>query len=799
MPSGRARIGTLPTQLPPGCDFSHAQPGSRCRRQGFGFRVPGVAPGAPATPAFRGYTSLMDPFSERYALTGELGRGGMAVVHRGRDLRHGRDVAVKVILPTVAESLGSERFLREVETAARLQHPHIVPVFDSGSADGQLFFVMPLIEGESLRGLVDREGRLDVAEAVRIVREVADALEYAHEQGVVHRDLKPENILMSRGHALLADFGIARVAGAAPDQPALTQVGTSLGTPAYMSPELAAGERDVGPTSDIYALGSMLFELLTGRPPFTGQSYGALLAQRLTTDAPRVRSLRAEVPAALDDAIAQSLNREPTRRFATARAFADALIDSTGSNPLVVPDRVGDRSIAVLPFDNLSPDPGDAYLADGLTEELTADLSRVNAIRVIARNSAAAARARTGDLKEIARILDVRYLLEGSVRRAGPQLRITAQLIDGTTDAHLWADKYGGTMDDVFGMQERISRSIVGELRARLTPEEEANRAAPVTDAETYELYLRAKHMLGQSLMRMPEATPLLEEVMRRDPSFGPAYVALGTPLVVCTFFGYIAPKAAWVRIQELADRALAVSPRSGAAHELQAAVTLFRDWDWAGAARLYERARELEPGAGFDHVLYAFFLAFQRQHTEAIRIAREGRRLDPLSILSFLTESVMLGYADDFDAALPLALKPIELDPQFPEGYHIAGYMRLGRHEYAEAEAVLRRAVELSHRAAWPMAKWGCSLVGLGRKDEARAVLAELEQRALTDPTICAPAVATLHLHLGDHPAFYRWLERGLEERDPFSLALHAEYLWTAARHEREYQTLIRRVGLEG
>jgi serine/threonine-protein kinase len=697
----------------------------------------------------------------------------------------------------VAESLGAERFLREIETAARLQHPHIVPVFDSGSVDGQLFFVMPLIEGESLRALLDREGSLDVAEAVRIVREVADALEYAHAQGVVHRDLKPENILMSRGHALLADFGIARVAGAGSDQPALTQAGTSLGTPTYMSPELAAGESDVGPSSDIYALGSILFELLTGTPPFTGNNYGALLVKRFTTDAPRVRTLRAEVPASLDDTIARSLLREPAQRFASARDFADALLGGTGIHQVVAPDRVGDRSIVVLPFDNLSPDPGDAYLADGLTEELTADLSRINAIRVIARNSAAAARARTGDLKEIARILDVRYLLEGSVRRAGQQLRITAQLIDGTTDAHLWADKYGGTMEDVFEMQERISRSIVGELRARLTPEEEAHRVGPVTDAETYELYLRAKHMLGQSLLRMPEATPLLEEAMRRDPSFGPAYVALGTPLVLCAFFGYIAPKAAWVKIQALADRALAVSPRSGAAHELQAAVTLFRDWDWAGAARLYQRARELEPGAGFDHVIYAFFLAFQRQTAEAVQIAREGRRLDPLNILSFLTESVMLSYAGDFDAALPLALKPIELDPQFPEGYHIAGYIHLGRQEYPEAVAALQRAAELSHRAAWPMAKWGCALVGMGRTEDARALLDELEQRALTDPTICAPAVATLHLHLGDHAAFYRWLQRGLDERDPFSLALHGEYLWDAARHEPEFHAVLRQVGL--
>jgi serine/threonine protein kinase len=733
---------------------------------------------------------------ERYTLSSELGRGGMATVHRAHDARHGRDVAVKVMLPSVAESLGAERFLREIETAARLQHPHIVPVFDSGNIDGQLFFVMPLIEGESLRAKLQREGRLDAEEAVRIVREVADALEYAHSEGVVHRDLKPENILMSRGHALLADFGIARASKTC-DDVALTQAGVSLGTPAYMSPELAAGETDVGPASDVYALGCILFELLTGQPPFTGATYQAILVKRFTTDPPRVRSVRSDVPQVYDDAIARSLERDPANRTATARAFADALAAGAAPRAAATHDTtVGDRSIVVLPFDNLSPDPNDAYLADGLTEELIADLSRVKALRVIARNSSAAAYQRTKDLKEISRILDVRYLLEGSVRRAGRQLRITAQLIDGTTDAHLWAEKYGGTIDEVFEMQERISRSIVEELRARLTPQEELGRAGPVTDPETYELYLRAKHMLGQSLMRVPDATPLLEEVMRRDPKFAPAYTALGAPLFLFAMFNYVAPKAAWEQIQSLADKALAANPRSGPAHELLAAVATYRDWNWAEAKRLYARAAELEPGAGVDRFLYAFFLAFSGDVEGALQSARLGRRLDPLNFLGFLTESVMLAYLGDFDAALPLAMRPIELDPQFPEGYHIAGWIHLGMKDYARAAELLAPAVDLSRRGAWPMAKLGCALVGLGRHDAARALLAELEQRA-HEATMSAAAVATLHLHLGDHAVFYRWMNRGIDERDPFALSLGSEFLWDPARHEPEFQSLLRRVGL--
>ncbi len=738
----------------------------------------------------------MSQLGDRYTLTTEIGRGGMAVVHRARDARHGRDVAVKVMLPAVAASVGADRFLREIETAARLQHPHIVPVFDSGSADGQLFFVMPLIAGEPLRAKLDREGPLDVAEAVRIVREVADALEYAHAEGIVHRDLKPENILMSRGHALLADFGIARAADA-DDRTLLTQAGTSLGTPTYMSPELISGEGDVGPPSDVYALACILFELLTGTPPFTGPTVQAILVKRFTTDPPRARSLRPDVPPALDDAIDRALERDAARRTASAQAFSDALAGALAPAGAAVRETQGDRSIVVLPFDNLSPDPNDAYLADGLTEELIADLSRVRALRVIARNSATAARQRTGDLKEISRMLDVRYLLEGSVRRAGSQLRITAQLIDGTTDAHVWADKYGGTMDDVFAMQERISRCIVDELRARLTDNEAADRGAPVTDPETYEMYLRARHMLGQSLMRMPEATPLLEACIARDPDFVPAYCALGAPLVFCAFFNIIEPKAAWTRIQELADRALAVNPRSGPAHELLAAVVTYRDCNWPEARRLYHRATELEPGAGFDRFLYAFFLAFSGDVEGGLRVAREGRRLDPLNVMAFLTESVMLAYAGDYDAALPLAERPIELDPQFPEGYHIKGYVLLGMRDYAAAAACLEQAVELSHRGAWQTAKLGCALVGLGRQAEARALLEELEERAATDTTLSQSAIATLRLHLGDHDGFYAWMHRGIDAGDPFALALSREYLWDAARHEPAFHELLRRVNL--
>jgi len=733
----------------------------------------------------------------RYEIIEELGRGGMATVHRARDRRHGRDVAVKVMLPDIARSIGARRFLSEIEIVARLQHPQIVPVFDSGDTEGQLYFVMPLIEGESLRSKLDREKRIDVEEAVRLVREIAEALGYAHGAGVVHRDLKPENILLSRGHALLADFGVARAAHAElseQDTQIQTQADTMMGTPTYMSPEQASGEREIGPASDVYSLGCVLFELLTGEPPFGGSTVQEILVKRVTAEAPRARSLRVDVPEACDAAVARALAREQSRRFAGALDFADALGQSLAPSTSSELNMVGDRSIAVVPFDNMSPEPNDAYLADGLTEELIADLSKVQALRVIARNSSAAARQRTGDLKEIARILDVRYLLEGSVRRAGTQLRITAQLIDGTTDSHLWADKYAGSMDDVFEMQERISRTIVEELRVRL--EDAEPRSAPVTDVETYELYLRARHLAGESVMKMPKAMECLEEALQRDPSFAPACCAMGALFVQAAFFGYTHPRPAWDRVKQLADQAIALDPRSGAAHELLASVAIYRDHDWEEARRLYSRAAELAPGLGFDRFFHAWFLAFSGQVAEGTREAQAGRILDPLSYFGQVTESALHLYAGEWDESLRITNKLIDVAPEFPEGYHVKGYMLLVREQYEEALSVLEKAVATSNRASWPVAKVGCALAALGREAEARKLLDELHNRVEEEP-ISPAAVATLSLYLGDREAFYHWVNRSLEECDPFAMAIQRERLWDSARSEPEFRDLVRRVGL--
>ncbi len=404
-------------------------------------------------------------FGDRYLIERELGRGGMAVVYLARDRKHERPVALKVLQPELCHSLQSERFLREIKLAASLTHPHIVPVYDSGSHDGQLYYVMAYIEGESLRARLNREGRLPLEEALKIAREVADALDYAHTRGVIHRDIKPENVLLGSGHALVADFGIARAISEAEASEATA--GHILGTPDYMSPEQISRDVELDGRTDIYSLGCLLFEALAGKPPFGGLTVRSVMLRRLVDPAPSLRSIDGRIPPAIDAAVSRALETEPRDRFASAAEFGAALQPGA---ILAAPqatrassakqETAPEASVAVLPFANLSSDPETEYFSDGMTEEIINALSQVPTLRVAARTSAFAFKGKSVDAREIGERLRVRTLLEGSVRKAGDQVRVTAQLINAADGYHLWSQSYDRKLADVFAVQDELARAI---------------------------------------------------------------------------------------------------------------------------------------------------------------------------------------------------------------------------------------------------------------------------------------------------------------------------------------------------
>jgi len=454
---------------------------------------------------------LQGALAGRYRLEREVGRGGMATVHLAQDLKHRRPVAVKVLHPELAVNVGADRFLREIDIAAGLNHPHILTLIDSGNADGLLYYVMPFVEGESLRGRLARDGRLPITEAVELTRKVATALAYAHARGVVHRDIKPENIMLHEGEPMVTDFGIARAVSG--EGESLTQTGMSLGTPAYMSPEQASGEHEIDGRSDIYSLGCVLYEMLAGEPPFTGPSVQAIIVRRFTEPARSVRALRPEVPELVDRALLRALARAPEERFAAAAQLAQALAPATpvrtppdGAPTIVTASHRAARSIAVLPFADMSPAKDQDYFCEGIAEEIINALAKIDALQVASRSSAFGYKGKNQDIRQVGEQLNVATVMEGSVRKAGNRLRITAQLINVTDGYHLWSERYDRELEDVFAVQDEIAANIVKALRLVLTDEQRRAIERPQTgNVEAYEFYLRGRQFFYQ----FREGTPV--------------------------------------------------------------------------------------------------------------------------------------------------------------------------------------------------------------------------------------------------------------------------------------------------
>src|SRR5881296_600270 len=386
---------------------------------------------------------------DRYAIDRELGRGGMATVYVAQDRRHAREVAIKVLRPDVAAAIGAERFLREIAIAARLTHPHVLPLIDSGQAEGSLYYVMPYVRGETLRERLVREQRFALKDALRIARELGAGLDYAHREGFVHRDVKPENVLLADGHAVRANFQ----AGGEH----VTEVGLAIGTPEYMSPEQAAGDRELDGRCDEYALACVVYEMLAGEPPFSGDSARAIVAKHLSEPPAPLRARRPDAPAAVEQALARALAKPPADRFASVAEFTAALEET---RPGAAPSLVGrTRSIAVLPFVNASADPDNEYLSDGISDELINALTKVDGLRIASRTSAFALKGKAQDIRAIGALLGVSAVLAGTVRKSGARLRITAQLAAADDGRTLWSERYDRTLDDVFAIQDEIANT----------------------------------------------------------------------------------------------------------------------------------------------------------------------------------------------------------------------------------------------------------------------------------------------------------------------------------------------------
>ncbi len=731
---------------------------------------------------------LVAAIADRYVVERRLGEGGMAIVYLARDVRHDRRVALKVLRPEIGAVLGAERFLAEIKVTASLQHPNVTPLFDSGEAGGLLFYVMPFVEGESLRDRLARDRQLPLDEALHIAREIADALGYAHSLGVVHRDVKPENVLLAGGHALVADFGIARAVSAA-GGPRVTETGLAIGTPAYMSPEQAMAEPQLDGRSDQYSLACVLYEMLAGAPPYTGPTAQAILARRLADPMPSLRAVRDTVPDLVEGAIRRALARAPADRFATVTAFADAL-----SAPATVQPRP--RSVAVLPFVSLSADPENEYFADGITEDVIAQLSKIRALKVISRTSVMPFKGRQQGLREIAARLQVAALLEGSVRRAGDRVRIVAQLIDAGTDQHLWAETYDRQLTDIFAIQTEVALHIAGALKAELSPDEKARMGRePTSDLRAYQLYLQGRNcFIRYTADAVRQAIRYFEEAIERDPRYALAHASVGLAFMELGEIGALRPDEAYPRAAKAAARALALDPELGEAHCVAGFCRLAIDLDWAGAEEGLKRALELSPSSADTYDLYGRLCSALERYDEAIALQERAQELDPLAHPADVATSLLR--AGRYDEALEAARRAIALGRDSARGHATLGWAYFKLDRIAEGLAALERAVALSPGDSLWLAQLGEAYALAGNTDRAREVLRDLEEQS-SKRYVAPNHLAYAYTGLGEHDRAIECLEQAFEQHAGAVYGIRGSFLFAPLRSHPRFVALLRRMHL--
>lgn len=771
--------------------------------------------------------SLTGLFGDRFSVQREIGRGGMATVYLAHDHRHDRLVAIKVLRPELAATVSAERFLREIRTIARLQHPHILPLHDSGEFNDLLYYVMPFVQGESLRARMAREPRFALDEALRITLEVADALAEAHANQVVHRDIKPENILLSGGHALVADFGIARALSSSEDD-TLTIAGLVVGTPAYMAPEQITAERSIDGRADIYALACILYEMLAGTPPFAGGSIQEMMAKHTLAPVPRVRELRPDVPEFVDRALRKALAKHPDERFPNARAFAEALAQANvtttswgrrsrtfafaaaaiviaiagynvvrGSDSPDAPAPAPAPSIAVLALRTVGGDQDDDALAEGISEEIAATIGRLPGMSVKAPRSAFSFKGKNLAVREIGQALGVRYLVDGSFQRVENQLRVRVQLVAAANDSIIWSNEYDRPFGDVFAMQDEIARGIASELRVYLGA---AGRGAlarrSTVNPAAHALYLRGRYLFerrdSSSLRRARE---YFEQAIEADSGFALAYAGLSDSYSHAATFGYEHARESMPKARSMAQRALELDSSLVEVHSSLAFISLFYDYDFATAGREFAKALSLNPGSHSAHLWKAWYYLAVDSADAAVQEARTAVNLEPFMIVPNVRLVTFLYLTKQYPEALQQAQRAFELDSMFFQARSERSrvLMKLGRCREALEDVPLSG----EQGASQLVGTRGQVYAGCGRRSQAVEELERLEGRAREGKIVSHYGLAVLQAALGNADRALAELEAAYEDRAWAMFIIKWDPAFDSLRTDPRFIRIAQRVGL--
>lgn len=711
-----------------------------------------------------------------------LGAGGMGEVYRAIDTKLDREVAIKVLSGGVAndpERLA--RFTREAKVLASLNHPNIATIF--GVEDGAL--VMELIEGDTLCDRI-RRGPIPLEESVQIAAEIAAALEYAHERGIIHRDLKPANVMVASRVKVL-DFGLAKVRESLGSDSSITcetQFGVILGTAAYMSPEQAAG-KPADARSDLFSFGVLLYEMLSGQRAFAEETPISAMAAILHKQPKPLREIAPGVPAALDSIVTRCMAKDPAARFATMTEVRKALRD-LGKDPTTPAAEI--TSIAVLPFANLSADKENEYFSDGLAEEILIALSQVQGLRVAARSSSFSFKGKSVEMSEIASRLHVANILDGSVRRAGNRVRVTVQLVDACNGFQLWSERYDRQMEDIFEVQDEISRAIADQLKVTLG----VGVKQATKNLDAYELYLKGRHLANQ---RMPgtvrQAIKSYEQAIQLDPDFALAYSGLADCYGILRVYGWISAEEGGPPALAAMSRAVTLAPNLWEVIFSRGFYTFYFGRSWRDAGPDFQKAVSYNPHSSLARAYMSIFNAMMRRTEEALEQARQARRLDPLSSLIHGLTSCGLLLLGLYDEAEKYARKAVELQPNYLFGLWMLGLTLSALNRHQEAVETLEQVVAIS-RAPIFIGLMGSAYERAGRPEDATRLLHELDDRRGRGEFVPALCFLNIHAGRGDIPAIRRCLSDAIAQPSPAFIMRVTSHLMDSFRTDPEINRML-------
>jgi len=728
-----------------------------------------------------------------YRILEKIGEGGMGEVYLAEDTKLERKVALKFLskhLTSDEESL--ERFKREARAAAKLNHQNIVTIHEINEHEGNTYIAMEYIEGENVREkLKIKNAKLKISDVVNFATQICEGLQEAHNAGIIHRDIKPENILTDKnGRVKILDFGLARIKGTSK----LTKEMVTTGTFAYMSPEQFQGV-EVDHRTDIWSFGVVLFEMLTGELPFWG-AYEASIMYAVLNEVPNeIRNLRKDVPKNLEKVIKKCLKKNREQRYKEIFEVLDDLRKPVTIS--ITEEHI--KSVAVLPFENMSVDAEQEYFCDGMTEEIINALTHIENLKVIARSSAFMFKGKHRDLREIGRKLGVEHLLEGSVRKSGNKLRITAQLIEADGGSHLWSEKFDREMEDIFNIQDEISLAIVDCLKIKLLGEErEALLKHSTTDEYAYNLYLQGRFFWNKlTLNDLKNAMSCFDKAIESDPDFALAYFGLADTYWMLHQVVPLTADDALPKTKDAAMRALEIDDTLEEAQALVGFLLFSYEWNWSEAEEYLKKAYSLNPRSGPVKMYYSAFLQYTGKKMESIKMMEETLETDPLSLVYNVNIGIRLFVSERYDDTIKKCEEILEIEQNFWPAYQYIGRSYINKLIYDKAEEALVKSNEIFGGVPETIPLLGYVYGKQGRITEAKEIINRLDEES---DKIYIPAFYYSYIYngLGDIDKTFEYFEKAIDERDPRIAWWIRDKLFTNLRNDRRYADVIRKLGME-